>query len=144
MSFGEKRGETQMKLSTVMRWAGPVAIVSGVFTMFADLLGLTIYVPGLGEAANTGYQAVGAGVILIALMLLIVGMAGLYAGQPKPGDPRVIEIGYPMPEGKEAGQRVTAPEETLRPAVERAAVRPRREHRTAAVSLSSFGGYRRA
>jgi hypothetical protein len=139
MSFGEKRGETQMKLSTVMRWGGPVAIVSGVFTMFSDLLGLTIYVPGLGEAANTGYQAVGAGVILIALMLLIVGMAGLYAGQPKPGDPRVIEIGYPMPEGKEAGQRVTAPEETLRPAVERAAVRPRREHRTAAVSLSSFG-----
>ena len=69
-----------MKLSTVLQWGGPVAIVSGVFTMVSDLLGLTIYVPGLGEAANTGYQAVGAGVILIALMLLIVGMAGLYAG----------------------------------------------------------------
>ena len=124
-----------MKLSTIVRWGSPVAIVGGVFTMFSDLLGLTIYVPGLGEAANTGYQAVGAGVILIALMLLIVGMAGLYAGQPKPGDPRVIEIGYPVPE---------AHKETLRPAVERAAVRPRREHRTAAVSLSSFGGYRRA
>src|SRR5215217_4910359 len=138
MSFGEKRGETQMKLSTVMRWAGPVAIVSGVFTMFSDLLGLTIYVPGLGAAANTGYQAVGAGV------LLIVGMAGLYSGQPKPGDPRVIEIGYPMPEGKEAGPRVTAPEEALRPAEERAAVRPRREHRTSPTHLASFGGYRRA
>jgi hypothetical protein len=75
MSLGEKRGETRMKLSTVMRWGGPVAMVSGVFTMFSDLLGLTIYVPGLGEAANTGYQAVGAGVILIALMLLVVGMA---------------------------------------------------------------------
>jgi hypothetical protein len=135
MSFGEKRGEAQMKLSTIVRWGSPVAIVSGVFTMFSDLLGLTIYVPGLGEAANTGYQAVGAGVILVALMLLVVGMAGLYSGQPKPGDPRVIEIGYPVPEGHK---------ETLRPAVERAAVRPRREHRTAAVSLSSFGGYRRA
>jgi hypothetical protein len=133
-----------MKLSTIVRWGSPVAIVSGVFTMFSDLLGLTIYVPGLGEAANTGYQAVGAGVILIALMLLVVGMAGLYSGQPKPGGPRVIEIGYPVPEGQRVGQRVTAPEETLRPAVERAAVRPRREHRTAAVSLSSFGGYRRA
>ena len=44
-----------MKLSTVIRWAGPVAMVSGVFTIFSDLLGLTIYVPGLGEAANTGY-----------------------------------------------------------------------------------------
>jgi hypothetical protein len=104
MSFGEKRGETQMKLSTVMRWGGPVAIVSGVFTMFADLLGLTIYVPGLGEAANTGYQAVGAGVILIALMLLIVGMAGLYAGQPKPGDPRVIEIGTLCPKARKPGK----------------------------------------
>ena len=124
-----------MKLSTVLRWGGPVAIVSGVFTMFSDLLGLTIYVPGLGEAANTGYQAVGAGVILIALMLLVVGMAGLYAGQLKPGDPRVIEIGYPVPEGHK---------ETLRPAEERAAVHHRPEHRTAAVSLSSFGGYRRA
>ena len=137
----EKRGETQMKLATILRWGGPVAIVSGVFTMFSALLGLTIYVPGLGEAANTGYQAIGAGVILIALMLLVVGMVGLYAGQPKPGDPRVIEIGYPMPESKEAGQRVTAREETLRPAVERAAVRPR--HRTAAVSISTFQGYRR-
>jgi hypothetical protein len=144
MSIREERGETRMKLSTIVQWVGPVAIVSGVFTMFSDLLGLTIYVPGLGEAANTGYQAVGAGVILIALMLLVVGMAGLYSGQPKPGDPRVIEIGYPVPEGHKAGQRVTALEETLRPAVERAVVRPRREHRTAAGSLSSFGGYRRA
>ena len=82
-----------MKLSTVIRRAGPGAIVSGVFTMFSDLLGLTIYVPGLGEAANTGYQAVGTGVILFALTLLVVGMVGLYAGQPKPGGPRVIEYG---------------------------------------------------
>jgi hypothetical protein len=81
-----------MKLSTVMRWGAPVAIVSGVFTMFSDLLGLTIYVPGLGEAANTGYEAVGAGVILFALMLLVIGMVGLYA-QPKPGGPRVLEYG---------------------------------------------------
>src|SRR3990170_3455848 len=138
MSLGEKRGETRMRLSTLMRWGGPVAIVSGVFTMFSDLLGLTIYVPGLGEAANTGYQAIGSGVILFALMLLVVGMVGLYAGQPRPGGPRVIEIGYPVPQGKESAHEVTALEETLRPAVKHAAVRPRREHRTAAVSLSSF------
>jgi hypothetical protein len=144
MSIREERGETRMKLSTIVRWGGPVAIVSGVFTMFSDLLGLTIYVPGLGEAANTGYHAVGAGVILFALTLLVVGMVGLYAGQPRPGGPRVIEIGYPVPQGTESAHEVTALEETLRPGVERAAVRPRREHRTAAVSLSSFGGYRRA
>lgn len=133
-----------MKLSTIVRWGGPVAIVSGVFTMFSDLLGLTIYVPGLGEAANTGYQAVGSGVILFALTLLVVGMVGLYAGQPRPGGSRVIEIGYPVPQGTEAAHEVTALEETPSPAVERAAVRPRREHRTAAVSHFSFGGYRRA
>src|SRR5215216_2189953 len=131
MSFGEKRGETQMKLSTVMRWGGPVAIVSGVFTMFSDL-------PGLGEAANTGYQAVGAGVILIALMLLIVGMAGLYAGQPKPGDPRVIEIGYPVPEGMEAGQRGNSPELRF---TRRAAASPSRGHRTSPAHQASFEGY---
>ncbi len=82
-----------MRLSTLMRWGGPVAIVSGVFTMFSDLLGLTIYVPGLGEAANTGYQAVGSGVILFALTLLVIGMVGLYATQPGSGGPRVIEYG---------------------------------------------------
>jgi hypothetical protein len=113
MSLREKRA-TRMRSSTVIRWGGPVAIVSGVFTMVSDLLGLTIYVPGLGEATNTGYQAVGSGVILFALTLLVVGMAGLYAGQPKPGGPRVIEIGYPLPEAREAEHRLVAPEETLR------------------------------
>jgi hypothetical protein len=141
MSLEYERGETQMKLSTVMQWGGPVAIVSGVFTMVSDLLGLTIYVPGLGEAANTGYQAVGAGVILIALMLLIVGMAGLYAGQPKPGDPRVIEIGYPVTEGMEAGQRTNSPELRF---TRRAAASSRREHRTSPAHQASFEGYRRA
>jgi hypothetical protein len=101
MSLGEKKDETQMKLSTVIRGAGPVSMVSGVFTIFSDLLGLTIYVPGLGEAANTGYQAVGAGVVLIALTLLVVGRVGLYANQPKPGGPRILEIGYPQPEDTE-------------------------------------------
>jgi hypothetical protein len=93
MSLAKKRGETRMRLSTLIRWGGPVAIVSGVFTMFSDLLGLTVYVPGLGEAANTGYQAVGSGVILFALTLLVIGMVGLYATQPGPGAPRVIEYG---------------------------------------------------
>ena len=130
-----------MKLSTVMQWGAPVAIVSGVFTMVSDLLGLTIYVPGLGEAANTGYQAVGAGVILIALMLLIVGMAGLYAGQPKPGDPRVIEIGYPVPEGKVVGRRTNSPELRF---TRRTAARPRRGHRASPAHQASFEGYRRA
>ncbi len=123
-----------MKLSTLIRWGGPVAIVSGVFTMFSDLLGLTIYVPGLSEAANTGYEAVGSGVILFALMLLIVGMVGLYSGQPKPRGPRVIEYGdgharYVLTEFEEsrprkpAGNEAASPSETCPPPSGRAAWR---------------------
>ena len=82
-----------MKVSTVLRWVGPAAIASGLFMVFSDLLNLTIYVPGLGEAANTGYQAVGSGVILLAMTLHFVGMLGLYARRPAPGGARVIEYG---------------------------------------------------
>ena len=90
-----------MKVSAVMRWVGPAAIVGGVFMMFSDLLNLTIYVPGLGKAAHTGYQAVGSGVILFALTLLLVGMVGLYARQPSSTGARVIEsgTGYPRHDG---------------------------------------------
>ena len=92
-----------MKVSAVMRWVGPAAIVGGVFMMFSDLLNLTIYVPGLGEAAHTGYQAVGSGVILFALTLLLVGMVGLYARQPSSTGAGVIEsgTGYPRYDGPE-------------------------------------------
>ena len=82
-----------MRISAVMRWAGPAAIVSAVFMIFSDLLNLTIYVPGLGEAAHTGYQAVGSGVILLGLMLLLVGMVGLFVRSAPTAGPRVIEYG---------------------------------------------------
>ena len=82
-----------MKVAEIMKWAGPATIVSGVFMMFSDLLNLTIYVPGLGEAAHTGYQAVGSGVILFALTLLLVGMVGLYARSGPASGARVIEYG---------------------------------------------------
>ena len=85
------------KVSAVMRWVGPAAIVGGVFMMFSDLLNLTIYVPGLGKAAHTGYQAVGSGVILFALTLLLVGMVGLYVRQPSSTGARVIESGTGYP-----------------------------------------------
>ena len=82
-----------MKVSTAIRWAGPAAIAGGVLMAFSDLLNLTVYVPGLGEAAHTGYGAVGLGVILMAMTLLLVGMIGLYAARPTPGGARVIEYG---------------------------------------------------
>jgi hypothetical protein len=89
---GFDEGEDEMKVSAVMRWVGPAAIVGGVFMMFSDLLNLTIYVPGLGEAAHTGYQAVGSGVILFALVLLLVGMLGFYV-RSDPDGPKVLEYG---------------------------------------------------
>lgn len=88
-----EREETQMKISDLGRYVGPAAIASGVLMIFSDLLNLTIYVPGLGEAANTGYQAVGLGVILFAMTLLLVGMVGLYARSAPVGGARVIEYG---------------------------------------------------
>ncbi len=82
-----------MKGLGMMRWAGLAAVVGGMFMTFSDLLNLTIYVPGLGEAAHTGYQAVGSGVILLALTLLFVGMVGLFAGSARTDGPKVIEYG---------------------------------------------------
>ena len=82
-----------MKALGMMRWAGLSAVTGGMFMTFSDLLNLTIYVPGLGEAAHTGYQAVGSGVILLALTLLFVGMVGLFAGSSRVDGPRVIEYG---------------------------------------------------
>jgi hypothetical protein len=82
-----------MKGLGMIRWAGLAAIVGGMFMMFSDLLNLTIYVPGLGEASHTGYQAVGSGVILLALTLLFVGMVGLFAGSARADGPKVIEYG---------------------------------------------------
>lgn len=125
-----------MKLATLIRWTGPAAIGGGVFMVFSDLLGLTIYVPGLGEAAQTGYQAVGSGVILFGLVLLLVGMVGLYAGKAEPGGARVIEYGdglarYVLTEFEES--RPAMPAGELAHVSERNASRgvATRRHRTA-------------
>jgi hypothetical protein len=83
-----------MKLSTLMRWVGPAAIGGGVFMVFSELAGLPIHIPYLSQDAPTGYAAVGSGLVLLALVLLLVGMLGLYAGRrPGPRVGRVIEYG---------------------------------------------------
>ena len=86
-----------MKGLWIARWAGLAAVAGGTLMAFSDLLNLTVYVPGLGEAAHTGYGAVGAGVILLALTLLFVGVVGLFAGanagSARAGGPTVIEYG---------------------------------------------------
>ena len=82
-----------MKVSTLMRWVGPAAIAGGVFLVLSDLSGLPITIPYLSTASPSGFDAVGSGLILVALTLLLVGMAGLYAKGPAPDRARVIAYG---------------------------------------------------
>ena len=100
-----------MKVSELMRWVGPAAIAGGVFLVFSDLSGLPITIPYLSTASPTGYDAVGSGVILIALTLLMVGMLGLYARRPAPNAAKVIEYGDAYRE-EVAHPEQTAPEAT--------------------------------
>jgi hypothetical protein len=61
--------------------------------VFSGLSGLPIQIPYLSQDTPTGYAAVGSGLVLFALVLLLVGMVGLYAGRPGPRAGRVIEYG---------------------------------------------------
>jgi len=54
---------------------------------------LPITIPYLSTTSPSGFDAVGSGLILVALTLLLVGMAGLYAKGPAPDRARVIEYG---------------------------------------------------
>ena len=82
-----------MKVSVLMRWVGPAAIAGGVFLVLSDLSGLPITIPYLSTASPSGFDAVGSGLILVALTLLLVGMASLYAKGPAPDRARVIAYG---------------------------------------------------
>jgi hypothetical protein len=100
-----------MKVSALVRWVGPAAIAGGVFLVLSDLSGLPITIPYLSTASPSGFDAVGSGLILVALTLLLVGMAGLYAKGPAPDRARVIEYGEAFeqdvtrePVTEEAGQ----------------------------------------
>ncbi len=86
-----------MKISVLSRWVGPVAIASGVFMVFSDLSGLPITVPYLSQTSPSGFDAVGSGLILCALVLLLVGMIGLYARESAPNGARVIEYEEAFP-----------------------------------------------
>lgn len=81
-----------MKVSAFMRWVGPAAIAGGVFLVLSDLSGLPVTIPYLSTTSPSGFDAVGSGLILIALTLLLV---GLYAKAPAPDRARVIEYGGP-------------------------------------------------
>jgi hypothetical protein len=103
-----------MKGSVVVRWVGPAGIAGGVFLVLSDLSGLPITMPYLSTASPSGFDAVGSGLILVALTLLLVGMVGLYAKGPAPDRARVVEYGEAFDEG--VSRRPVA-EETGREAV---------------------------
>jgi hypothetical protein len=105
-----------MKISVLLRWVGPAAIASGVFMVFSDLSGLPITVPYLSQTSPSGYDAVGSGLILFALVLLMVGMLGLYARQSEPRGAQVIEYGYP----RDLVEEPPAPEEAPHQLAEKA------------------------
>jgi hypothetical protein len=88
-----RREERRMKLSVLMRWVSPAAIAGGVFLVLSDLSGLPITIPYLSTASPSGFDAVGSGLILVALTLLLIGMVGLYAKGPAPDRAKVIEYG---------------------------------------------------
>src|SRR5918994_6517292 len=95
------------KISVLMRWVGPAAIAGGVFMVLSDLAGLPITIPYLSTTSPTGFDAVGSGLILFALTLLLVGMVGLYAKKPAAGAARVIEYGGAYEEAPRVEQPVT-------------------------------------
>lgn len=80
-----------MKVSKIMRWLGPAAIAAAVFAVISDQLGLITHLPEITSDA-TGYHAVGSGLFLLVLTLLLVGMVRLYV-HPNPAGPKVVEYG---------------------------------------------------
>ena len=133
-----------MKISTLIRWAGPAAIAGGVFMVFSELSSLPIQVPYLSREAPTGYDAVGSGLILFAMVLLLVGMLGLYAGRAESGGPRVLEsgAGHPRREDLEVVQEAAGLEEPRWLAAERGVPLSRRGsagHRASTVPLPLSG-----
>ncbi|MBA2712486.1 MAG: hypothetical protein H0U55_02900 [Rubrobacteraceae bacterium] len=127
-----------MKISVLMRWVGPAAIAGGVFMVLSDLSGLPIIIPYLSTVSPTGFDAVGSGLILAALTLLLVGMVGLYARGPAAGAARVIEYGEAHQESVERFEQ-TAPEEALDELAEDQAetLAPRASSRTGVLVLGT-------
>ena len=90
-----------------------MAIVGATFAVISDQLGLVVHLPEAG-ADTMGYHAVGSGLFLFVLTLLLVGMIGLYAGRGDSSGAKVIEYGdrharYVLVEDYEEMERTLAP-----------------------------------
>jgi hypothetical protein len=67
-----------MKLSKIFKWAGPTAIAYGLFLVVSDMSGMPMPLLDPEEVVPMGSSVVGSGLILWALVMLLVGMMGLY------------------------------------------------------------------
>ena len=68
-----------MKLSKIFKWGGPAAIAYGLFLVESDMSGMPMPLLDPEEVVPMGSSVIGAGLILWALVMLLVGMMGLYA-----------------------------------------------------------------
>ena len=69
-----------MSSSSLIRWAGLAAVLSGVSSVIGDLLGLTVDLESAESAATTPYVLIFV-LYLLGTVLLLLGLVGLYAGQ---------------------------------------------------------------
>ena len=67
-----------MKLSVIFKWAGPSTIAYGLFLVVSDMSGMPMPLLDPEEVVPMGSSVVGSGLILWALVMLLVGMMGLY------------------------------------------------------------------
>ena len=79
-----------MSSSEQIRWAGLAAILAGMMFLVSDLLDLAISFDGfgpknLGGEPSTTVSAIQSGLTLLAGILLLVGLAGLYSRQLEDG-----------------------------------------------------------
>ena len=68
-----------MKLLKIFRWMGPAAIGYGLFLVVSDMSGMPMPLLDPEEVVPMGSSVMGSGLILWALVMLLVGMIGLYA-----------------------------------------------------------------
>jgi hypothetical protein len=67
-----------MKLTKMFRWGGPAAIAYGLFLVVSDMSGMPMPLLDPEEVVPMGSSVVGSGLILWALVMMLVGMIGLY------------------------------------------------------------------
>lgn len=70
-----------MRNSNLIRWSGLAAILGGALLLLSDLLSLTVLSGDPSEIATTGAYLADSGTRLLAGILLLIGLVGLYARQ---------------------------------------------------------------